>query len=231
MHTMTRRQWLRTAAVGTAALALTPPAARAADGFTLPPLPYPFDALEPAIDAKTMEIHHDKHHAAYVKNLNDALAKHPDWLKKPIAEVVRDVEKVPADVRTTVRNNGGGHYNHTLFWEIMGPRAGGEPTGPLGDAIMRDFRGFDAFKTAFKDAAVKQFGSGWAWLVLADGKLVITALPNQNSPLTSGMTPLMGVDVWEHAYYLKYQNRRPDYVDAWWSVVNWKAVGERFARK
>jgi Fe-Mn family superoxide dismutase len=233
MHTLTRREWLRTAAAGAAALVLTP-AAQSADpapGFTLPPLPYPFNALEPAIDAKTMEIHHDKHHAAYVKNLNDALAKYPDWLKKPIEEVVRDVEKVPADVRTTVRNNGGGHYNHTLFWQIMGPHAGGEPTGPLGDAIKRDFRSFEAFKTAFKDAAVKQFGSGWAWLVLADGKLVVAPSANQNSPLTNGMTPLMGIDVWEHAYYLKYQNRRADYVDAWWSVVNWKAVGERFARK
>jgi superoxide dismutase, Fe-Mn family len=234
MHTLTRRQWLQTAAAGAAALALPPRIARAADtGFTLPPLPYPFNALEPAIDAKTMEIHHDKHHAAYVKNLNDALAKHPELLKRPVEELLRNLKSLPVDekTRTAVRNNGGGHYNHTLFWQIMGPHAGGEPTGPLGDAIKRDFRSFDAFKTEFKDYAMKRFGSGWAWLVAADGKLVITSTPNQDSTLTEGRRPLLGIDVWEHAYYLKYQNRRNDYVDAWWSVVNWKTAGERFARR
>jgi Fe-Mn family superoxide dismutase len=235
MHTLTRRQWLRTAGAGSAALALAPLAAPAADtpqGFTLPPLPYPFNALEPAIDTRTMEIHHDRHHKAYVDNLNAALAKHPDWLRKPIEEIIRNLNQVPSDVRTAVRNNGGGHYNHSLFWTFMGPRAGGEPTGPLGDAITQNFRSFAAFKTEFKDKAMKQFGSGWAWLVQTDGgKLAVMSTPNQDSPLTDGQKPILGIDVWEHAYYLKYQNNRGGYVDQWWSVVNWKTAGERFAHR
>jgi Fe-Mn family superoxide dismutase len=234
MHSLTRRQWLRTTGAGAAALVLGSRTALAVEqpsGFTLPPLPYAKNALEPAIDALTMEIHHDRHHAAYVKNLNDALVKHPDWLKKPIEEIIRNLKDVPADVSTAVRNNGGGHYNHSLFWQMMGPQAGGEPTGPLGDAIKQNFRSFDAFKTEFKGKATGQFGSGWAWLVAADGKLAVTNTPNQDSPLTNGQKPILGVDVWEHAYYLKYQNNRGGYVDAWWAVVNWKTAAERFAQK
>jgi Fe-Mn family superoxide dismutase len=231
MHSLTRREWLRAAAAGTAALALAPLAAPAADAFTLPPLPYPANALEPAIDAKTMEIHHGRHHAAYVANLNKALAKYSDWMNKPIEEVLRNLNSIPADVRTAVRNNGGGHANHTLFWQVMGPKAGGEPTGPLGEAIKQNFRSFEAFKTEFKAKAMGQFGSGWAWLVQADGKLAVMNSPNQDTPLSMNQKPLLGLDVWEHAYYLKYQNRRADYVDAWWGVVNWKAVGERYAKK
>jgi Fe-Mn family superoxide dismutase len=231
MHTLTRRQWLRTTAAGTAALALAPLTARAADEFTLPPLPYPTNALEPSIDKMTMEIHHGRHHKAYVDNLNKALAKHPEWLKKPIEEVVRNLKDVPADVRTAVQNNGGGHYNHTLFWQIMGPNAGGEPTGPLGSAITSTFKSFNDFKAAFKAAALTRFGSGWAWLVRADDKLSIVSTPNQDTPLMQGRTPILGIDVWEHAYYLKYQNNRGAYIDEWWKVVNWKAASERYARK
>jgi superoxide dismutase, Fe-Mn family len=234
MQLLTRRQWLRTAGYGAAALAMAPRAARAADpaGFTLPKLPYGFDALEPHIDARTMEIHHDKHHKAYVDNLNTALSKYPDLLKRPINDLMRDLKSLPVDpaTRTAVQNNGGGHANHSAFWKWMGPNAGGEPTGPLGDAIKQGFGDFAKFRAAFKDAAMKRFGSGWAWLVESDGKLAIVATPNQDTPLSDGRTPLLGIDVWEHAYYLKYQNRRADYVDAWWNVVNWKAVGERFGR-
>jgi superoxide dismutase, Fe-Mn family len=235
MHPLTRRQWLRTAASGAAALALAPLAAPAADapGFTLPKLPYAFDALEPHIDAKTMEIHHDKHHAAYVTNLNAALSKYPDLLKRPIDDLMRDLEKLRLDdaTRTAVRNNGGGHANHTAFWQWMAPHSGSEPTGPVGDAIKQSFGDFARFRAAFKDAAMKRFGSGWAWLVHTDGKVEIKSTANQDTPLSAGQTPLLGIDVWEHAYYLKYQNRRADYVDAWWNVVNWKAVGERFGRR
>jgi Fe-Mn family superoxide dismutase len=234
MHSLTRRQWLRTTGAGAAALVLGSRTALAVEqpsGFTLPPLPYPNNALEPAIDARTMEIHHDRHHKAYVDNLNTALAKHPDWLKKPIEEIIRNLKDVPTDVSAAVRNNGGGHYNHSLFWQMMGPQAGGEPTGPLGDAIKQNFRSFDAFKTEFKAKATGQFGSGWAWLVATDGKLAVTNTPNQDSPLTNGQKPILGVDVWEHAYYLKYQNNRAGYVDAWWAVVNWKTAAERFAQK
>jgi Fe-Mn family superoxide dismutase len=236
MHQFTRRQWLRTAAAGTAAATLgalsQAPIARAADaaGFTLPKLHYAFDALEPSVDAKTMEIHHDKHHAAYVTNLNTALAKYPDLLKVPVDDLMRNLAKLPVDdaTRTAVRNNGGGHSNHSHFWLWMAPKAGGEPTGPLGDAIRATYGDFAKFRGVFKEAAMKRFGSGWAWLVKADGKVVITSSANQDSPLSEGKTPLLGIDVWEHAYYLKYQNRRADYVDAWWNVVNWKNAAERF---
>src|SRR5262245_20485444 len=181
MHSLTRRQWLRTTGAGAAALVLGSRTALAIEqpsGFTLPPLPYPNNALEPTIDARTMEIHHDRHHKAYVDNLNAALAKHPEWLRKPIEEIIRNLKDVPPDASTAVRNNGGGHYNHSLFWQMMGPQAGGEPTGPLGDAIKQAFRSFDAFKTEFKSKATTQFGSGWAWLVAADGKLSVMNTPN-----------------------------------------------------
>jgi superoxide dismutase, Fe-Mn family len=235
MQSMTRRKWLRTTATGAAALALAPLAGRGADaaGFTLPKLPYAYDALESHIDAKTMQIHHDKHHAAYVDNLNKALSKYPNLLTHRVDELVRDLQKLPVDdaTRTAVRNNGGGHSNHSHFWLWMAPNAGGEPTGPLGDAIMATFGDFAQFRAAFKDAAMKQFGSGWAWLVASDGKVAIVKSANQDSPLTAGQKPLLGIDVWEHAYYLKYQNRRADYVDAWWNVVNWKSAAERFAAR
>jgi len=235
MHALTRRQWLRTAASGAAALALAPAAARAADapGFTLPPLPYGYAALEPSIDARTMEIHHDKHHKAYVDNLNKALAKYPDLLKTPIDDLMRQLDKLPvnAATRTAVRNNGGGHANHSAFWVWMGPHAGGEPAGQLGAAIRQAFGDFAKFRAQFKDAAMKRFGSGWAWLVAADGKLEIASSANQDTPLSKGQTPLLGIDVWEHAYYLKYQNKRDSYVDAWWNVVNWKAVAEGYGKR
>jgi Fe-Mn family superoxide dismutase len=229
MIPMTRREWLRTAGAA-AALTCTSSALLAADppGFTLPPLPYPTDALEPAIDKKTMEIHHDKHHAAYVKNLNDALAKHPDLLKTPIADLMKGLSRLPSDVKTAVQNNGGGHYNHSQFWLWMAPRAGGDPGGNLGSAITATFGDFTKFKSAFKDAALKRFGSGWAWLVKDGGRLAIESSANQDTPLSSGKTPLLGIDVWEHAYYLQYQNRRADYIDAWWGVVNWKPVAVAF---
>jgi Fe-Mn family superoxide dismutase len=235
MPHLTRREWLRTAAAGTAALALAPRMGRAADvqGFTLPPLHYPFDALEPHIDARTMEIHHDKHHGAYVKNLNAALAKYPDLLRRPVDDLMRDLAKLPVDdaTRSIVRNNGGGHSNHTHFWTWMAPHAGGEPTGPLGDAIKASFGDFATFRAKFKDAAMKRFGSGWAWLVVTDGKALIVSTANQDTPLSEGKTPVLGIDVWEHAYYLKYQNFRDRYVDAWWNVVNWKQAAERFGRQ
>ena len=197
--------------------------------FELPPLPYPYDALEPHIDATTMQIHHDKHHAAYVTNLNNALkdrSGHPDVSAE---ELVRRLHEVPEDIRTAVRNNGGGHVNHTMFWQIMKPNGGGEPTGALASAIQDAFGSFDAFKAAFNDAGVKRFGSGWAWLVLdRNGKLSVTSTANQDNPQTDGLYPVMGNDVWEHAYYLKYQNRRPDYLNAWWNVVNWDEVARRY---
>jgi superoxide dismutase, Fe-Mn family len=230
MGSLTRREWLRTAGLATA-VACTPQLISAADptGFTLPQLPYPTDALEPAIDQRTMEIHHDKHHAAYVKNLNDALAKQPKFLSMPIADLMKSLSTLPAEVKTAVQNNGGGHYNHSLFWQWMAPKSGGDPSGNLAAAIGSTFGDFAKFKTAFKAAALKRFGSGWAWLVKDGGKLAIESTANQDTPLSAGKTPLLGIDVWEHAYYLKYQNRRADYIDAWWSVVNWKGVGERFA--
>ena len=196
--------------------------------FTLPPLPYDFAALEPSIDAKTMEIHHDKHHAAYVNNLNAALEKAPELQSKSLDDLLQNLDSVPESIRATVRNNGGGHWNHSMFWEIMAPNAGGEPTGKLADAIRSSFGDFNTFKTQFADAAAKRFGSGWAWLVKDGGKLTITSTPNQDTPVMEGKHPVLGVDVWEHAYYLKYQNKRPDYVAAWWNVVNWPEVGRRF---
>jgi Fe-Mn family superoxide dismutase len=200
--------------------------------FTLPDLPYDYAALEPHIDATTMTIHHDKHHAAYVNNVNKALEAYPDLQEKTVWELVRDLDKVPEEIRTAVRNNGGGHANHSLFWEIMSPRGGGEPGGELGEAIKSTFGSFEAFKEQFTKAATGQFGSGWAWLVLkSDDSLAITSTANQDNPITSGMVPLLGVDVWEHAYYLKYQNRRPDYVAAWWNVVNWPYVQAMYERR
>jgi Fe-Mn family superoxide dismutase len=196
--------------------------------YEVPPLPYDYAALEPHIDEATMKVHHDKHHQAYVDKANDALAG-TDFDGKPIEEVLKNLDSLPADKQKVVRNNGGGHYNHTLFWESMSPDGGGEPSGALGDAINSAFGSFDDFKTKLKETGVGQFGSGWAWLVHDGSGLAIVGTPNQDSPLSKGQTPLVGVDVWEHAYYLKYQNKRPDYIDAWWNVVNWEKVAERFA--
>jgi len=194
---------------------------------TLPPLPYSFDALEPHIDARTMEIHHGKHHAAYVNNLNAALEKHPELGSKSVDDLLRSISSVPEDIRTAVRNNGGGHANHAMFWQIMGPNAGGAPTGAAADAIKSSFGSFDKFKEEVKKAGVGRFGSGWAWVISQGGKLVVESSANQDSPMMEGKKVVMGVDVWEHAYYLKYQNRRPDYLDAWWNVVNWAEVNKR----
>jgi Fe-Mn family superoxide dismutase len=194
---------------------------------TLPPLPYAFDALEPHIDKQTMEIHHGKHHQAYINNLNTALEKHPDLQSKSVEDLIRGINAVPEDIRTAVRNNGGGHANHTMFWQIMGPHAGGQPAGAIADAIKSSFGGFDAFKEQLAKAGVGRFGSGWAWVIDHGGKLVIESTANQDSPLMEGKKPVLGIDVWEHAYYLKYQNRRPDYISAWWNVVNWNEVNKR----
>jgi superoxide dismutase, Fe-Mn family len=197
---------------------------------TLPALPYDKSALEPHVDATTMEIHHGRHHNAYVTNLNAAIAGNADLEALSIEQLCQHLGDVPEAIRAAVRNNGGGHFNHTLFWNIMAPNAGGAPEGALGAAIAATFGSFDDFKKAFADAGVKRFGSGWAWLVVKDGKLAITSTPNQDNPLMDGSgTPLLGLDVWEHAYYLKYQNKRPDYIGAWWNVVNWTAVAERYA--
>jgi Fe-Mn family superoxide dismutase len=198
---------------------------------TLPALPYPFDALEPHIDAKTMEIHSQKHHKAYVDNLNKALESAPDAAKLDIVALLRDIKKVPESARQAVINNGGGHHNHSLFWEIMGPNAGGEPTGQLADAIKATFGDFAKFKEAVKNNGLTQFGSGWSWLVFnpTSHKLEAIKRPNQDSPLMDGLVPILGVDVWEHAYYLKYQNLRAGYIDAWWNTVNWKAVEAKYA--
>jgi Fe-Mn family superoxide dismutase len=191
-------------------------------------LPYVNDALEPHIDARTMEIHHTKHHQAYVNNLNAAIEKAPELASKSLDDLMRGINSVPEAVRTAVRNNGGGHWNHSLFWQLMGPGKGGEPTGKLADAIKSAFGDFNKFKEQFAAAGAGRFGSGWAWLVNDGGKLSITSTPNQDNPLMEGKTAILGLDVWEHAYYLKYQNRRPDYITAWWNVVNWDAVGERY---
>jgi len=202
--------------------------------YTLPPLPYDFGALEPHIDARTMEIHHGKHHAAYVNNLNAALKDHPDFQGKPIEQLIGGIGALPEAARTAVRNNGGGHANHSLFWQIMKPGGGGEPSGALAQAISTEFGGFTAFKDAFAKAGATRFGSGWAWLVVRDGKLAVTSTANQDSPLMDVVeagqkgTPILGLDVWEHAYYLKYQNRRPDYIGAWWNTINWDEVARRF---
>jgi superoxide dismutase, Fe-Mn family len=194
----------------------------------VPPLPYAYNALEPHIDEQTMRLHHDKHHAAYVTGLNTALEKHPDLQKKSVDELLKGAASVPDDIKTAVRNHGGGHSNHTMFWEIMGPGKGGEPTGAIGDAIKSSFGSFDTFKEQFEKAGVGRFGSGWAWLIDAGGKLTIESSANQDSPLMEGKKVVLGNDVWEHAYYLKYQNRRADYLKAWWNVVNWDAVNKRF---
>ncbi len=194
----------------------------------LPPLPYDFAALEPHIDAKTMEIHHDKHHQAYVNKLNDALEGHDDLAAKSVEDLLRGIDRVPESIRSAVRNHGGGHANHSLFWTVMSAGGGGTPSGDLASAIDGAFGGFDAFKKKLSDAAAGQFGSGWGWLVVDGGELSVVARPNQDSPLMEGKTPILGVDVWEHAYYLKYQNRRPDYLQAWWNVVDWDAVDRRF---
>jgi Fe-Mn family superoxide dismutase len=195
--------------------------------YELPPLPYAYDALEAAIDEQTMRIHHDKHHAAYVNNLNAALEKYPEHQGKDLTDLLRNLDRLPEDIRTVVRNNGGGHANHTLFWNIMGPNGGGAPTGKLADEIASTFGSLDAFKEQFAKAATTRFGSGWAWLCREPGgKLHITSTPNQDTPLMEGHTPLLGLDVWEHAYYLRYQNRRPDYISTWWSVVDWNKVAE-----
>ena len=196
--------------------------------YQLPELPYNFDALEPHIDAKTMEIHHGKHHATYVNNLNKAI-EGTDLGKQTIEELVAKIEQVPATIQTAVRNNGGGHANHSLFWTILSPNGGGEPTGELKTAIDTTFGSFEKFKEEFSAAAAGRFGSGWAWLAVANGKLEVMSTPNQDSPLMEGKTPILGLDVWEHAYYLKYQNRRPEYIDAFWNVVNWDEVTRRYA--
>ena len=194
---------------------------------SLPPLPYAFNALEPHIDARTMEIHHGKHHQAYVTNLNAALDKHPELHAKTAEELLAGIATVPEDIRTAVRNNGGGHVNHAMFWEIMGPSGGGAPTGRIADAINSSFGGFDKLKDEVKKAAIGRFGSGWAWVIDKDGKLVVESSANQDSPLMDGRKVVFGIDVWEHAYYLNYQNRRPDYIDAWWNVINWASVNKR----
>jgi superoxide dismutase, Fe-Mn family len=197
--------------------------------YALPALPYAYDALEPHIDARTMQIHHTGHHAAYVNNLNKALESAPDLLKRPLEELLaNNLAIVPENIRTAVRNNGGGHVNHTMFWEIMGPKTGGRPVGNVGKAIDAAFGGFDQFRERFNAAAAGRFGSGWAWLVKQGNKIEITSTANQDSPLMENRFPVMGLDVWEHAYYLKYQNRRADYINAWWNVVNWPAIEERF---
>ena len=197
--------------------------------FSVPDLPYAYDALEPHIDEATMRVHHDKHHQAYVDKANAAL-EGTEWADKDVVEVLQNLDSLPADKQAAVRNNGGGHYNHSLFWEMMSPDGGGEPSGELADAINSAFGSLDAFKGEFKEAGITQFGSGWAWLVKnSDGSVAVTKTANQDSPVSGGQTPLLGVDVWEHAYYLKYQNKRPEYLDAFWNVVNWDYVAERFA--
>ncbi|MCS7337046.1 MAG: superoxide dismutase [Verrucomicrobiae bacterium] len=239
---MTRREALKAAAFAAAGTAVAagqaaqsnPPTTQATgvtDGpFALPPLPYAHDALEPHIDARTMELHHGKHHAAYVANLNRAINEHGQQLRSmSIEEILRDLNRVPEKIRTAVRNHGGGHYNHSLFWQMMKKNGGGEPKGELATAIEKQFGSFANFKDEFSKAAVGVFGSGWAWLVLDAGQLRIETTPNQDTPLSAGRLPLLGLDVWEHAYYLKYQNRRADYVAAWWNVVNWDFVAERYA--
>ena len=198
--------------------------------YELPPLPYPFNALEPHIDAKTMEIHHDKHHQAYITNANNALKDHPDLAAKPVDELIANLSQVPESIRTVVRNNAGGHSNHSFFWKIMAPNAGGAPKGKLAEAITATFGSVDAFKEKFQAAGASRFGSGWAWLVVnKEGKLEITSTPNQDSPIMEGLKPVIGIDVWEHSYYLLYQNKRPDYLKAWWNVVNWDQAEKNFS--
>jgi Fe-Mn family superoxide dismutase len=230
---LTRREMLRATAAGAAALAV-PGFTTAADnkGFTLPKLPYAYDALEPVIDTETMTIHHTKHHQAYVDNLNKALAAAPDWLSKPIEEVVANYKQLPEAIQTAVRNNGGGHLNHTWFWTMMAkPGTGGAPKGELAKAIDASFGGLDGFKKAFAAAGAGRFGSGWAWLVVGKEKpLAVVSSANQDNPITDGQAAVLGIDVWEHAYYLKYKNARPKYIEAWFGVVNWDTVADRFAK-
>jgi Fe-Mn family superoxide dismutase len=234
MLQLTRRELLKTAGAGAAALALSPLTALAQGdkkaAYTLPKLPYAYDALEPHVDKETMMIHHDKHHQAYVDNLNKFLSKQPALYGKPIDQVLRDPKKIDEEIRVAVLNNGGGHANHTMFWEIMGPKGGGKPTGALAKAIDSSFGSFDKFQEAFTTAGVGVFGSGWAWLVPGKGKLEIKQTPNQFTPISTGQTPILGVDVWEHAYYLKYKNLRAAYIKAWFNVINWANVAERFAK-
>jgi len=201
--------------------------------YELAPLPYDYAALEPFIDAETMKLHHDKHHQAYINNVNAALEKHPELAAKSVDDLIKDLNAIPEDIRGVVRNNGGGHSNHSAFWKLMGPAGsagiGGAPTGDIAKQIAADFGDFDAFKKTFNETTAKQFGSGWGWLVFQGGKLKVITTPNQDSPLSQGLYPILGNDIWEHAYYLKYQNRRPDYLAAWWNVVNWAEVNKRFA--
>ena len=238
---MTRREAIQKTLFATAAFSagalnaqtqsgmmMPPPAATPAGPFKLPPLPYPYDALEPHIDAETMQIHHDKHHAAYVANLNKAVSGHPDLAAKSVEELVTGWEKLPEDIRTAVRNNGGGHLNHSAFWLMMKKNGGGQPKGELAAAMDKDLGGFDKFKAGFTDAATKEFGSGWAWLCLDGRTLKIESTPNQDSLITAGKIPLLGIDVWEHAYYLKYQNRRPEYIAAFFNVIDWDTVAEKY---
>jgi len=234
---MTRRDALKTFGASAALIGLgsLPGKLAAAEAmppvlFTLPKLPYAYDALEPHIDARTMEIHHTKHHQAYVTNANKALEKHPEILALGAAGILTKLDAVPETIRTSVRNNVGGHVNHSFFWESLSPKGGGEPMGELTVAIQKTFGGFDVFKNQFSDAAMKRFGSGWAWLVVASGKLVVRSTANQDSPLTEAEVPVLGLDVWEHAYYLKYQNRRADYVAAFWNVVNWEQANNCFLK-
>jgi Fe-Mn family superoxide dismutase len=235
---LTRRDALKTLGAGAAAVGLATTLGRAAPAislgatpqpFALPKLAYAYDALEPHIDARTMEIHYTKHHQAYITNATNALANQPALQKQSAEEIVRNLAAVPEAIRTALRNNVGGHLNHALFWDVIGPKGGGAPAGPLGEAIAKSFGAFEAFKTQFNDAAMKRFGSGWAWLSVRAGRLEITSSANQDSPLMEGATPVLGLDVWEHAYYLKYQNRRADYVAAFWSIVKWDRVEARYA--
>jgi Fe-Mn family superoxide dismutase len=217
--------------MGALAIALAPCSVRAQPaGYTLPKLPYAYDALEPHIDAETMKIHYDRHHQAYVDNLNKALAGHPELLRKPIEELIANIEKLPKELQPPVTNNGGGHFNHSLFWTVMDGKGGGEPSGRLGKQIAADFESFAKFQTGMTQSALTRFGSGWAWLVVEKGKLAIRSTANQYCPVMDGITPILGLDVWEHAYYLKYQNRRGDYIKAWWNVVNWPAVAARYEK-
>jgi Fe-Mn family superoxide dismutase len=234
---MTRREALKTTVVATASVAAAlsdlnvfNASAQTAAPFALPPLPYAYDALEPYIDARTMEIHHDKHHAGYVRKLNAAVESTPSLSGQSLEAMLGDLNAVPESARTAIRNNGGGDYNHTLFWQVMTKNGGGTPKGNLGSSIDKSFGSFSAFSDQFTKAALTQFGSGWAWLTLGDGKLRIESTPNQDTPLSAGHTPLLGIDVWEHAYYLKYQNKRADYVAAWFNVINWDFVSGRFEK-